>query len=101
MGEQAAELGVDVLTGTPGAELVFGSDGSVNGIVSGDFGVSRAGRRKENYQAGVEIRAKQTVLAEGARGSLTEKVIEKYKLRSESDPPTYGIGLKEVWEVDN
>lgn len=94
MGDQAAELGVDVFPGTPGAEVFYGEDGSVDGVITGDFGISKKKEKKENYQPGIQIKAKQTVLAEGCRGSLTEKIIAKYDLRAECDPPKYGIGLK-------
>jgi electron-transferring-flavoprotein dehydrogenase len=71
MGEQATEMGVDVFSGTPGAEILYGEDGAVKGVATGDFGISKKGQLKENFQRGIEIIAKQTVFAEGARGSLS------------------------------
>ncbi len=71
MGGKAEELGVDILPGIAGDQIAFNDDGSVGGIITGDFGVAKDGSHKENYQAGIKINAKQTVFAEGCRGSLT------------------------------
>lgn len=71
MGERATELGVDIFTGTPAAEVLYNEDGSVKGIATQDFGISKKGQRKENFTPGIEVLAKQTVFAEGARGSLS------------------------------
>lgn len=101
MGDHATELGVDIFPGTSGSEVLYDEKGCVRGVATGDFGISKKGEIKENFQRGIEIVAKQTVLAEGCRGSLSEKVMEKFNLRANSDPQLYGIGLKEVWEVDN
>lgn len=98
LGKEAEDLGVNVFTGFSANELLFDQSGkSVEGIITNDFGISKSGKRKDNFQAGNIIKAKMTVLAEGCRGSLTERAIEKYGLRS--FPQHYGIGLKEVWEV--
>ena len=99
MGEKAGEMGVDIFTGTPASEILYGDDGSVKGVATQDFGISKAGEAKDTFMRGIELTAKQTVFAEGARGSLSEKVMDKFKLRDRSDPQLYGIGLKEVWEV--
>ena len=101
MADHATELGVDVFPGTPGSEILYREDGSVDGVATGDFGISKSHEMKENFQRGIEIKAKQTVFAEGCRGSLSEKVMEELNLRQECDPQNYGIGLKEVWEVNN
>lgn len=100
LAERATELGVDIFTGTPGSQVLYNEKGAVKGVITGDFGIGKNGKKKDNYQGGIEIEARQTVFAEGCRGSLSEKVIEKFKLRRDSDPQIYGIGLKEVWEVD-
>jgi electron-transferring-flavoprotein dehydrogenase len=100
MAERASDLGVDIFTGTPGSEILYDDDGSVRGIATQDSGIGKNGLEKENFVRGIELNAKQTVFAEGCRGSLTEKIIERYNLRDKSDPQLYGIGLKEVWEVD-
>lgn len=100
-GSKAEELGVDVLAGYAGSELLMSEDSShVRGVVTGDFGVGKDGQPKENYQPGMEIRAKQTVLAEGARGSLSQEAISKFELNLNCRPQTYGLGFKEVWEFD-
>jgi len=101
MGEKATDMGVDVIPGTPASEVLYSDNGSVVGVATQDFGISKKGEVKEDsFMRGMEILGKQTVFAEGCRGSLTEKLIEKYNLRDKSDPQLYGIGLKEVWEVD-
>lgn len=94
-------MGVDIFTGTPAAEPLFDGKGALRGVATGDFGIGKKGNIKDNFQRGIEIEAKQTVIAEGCRGSVAEQLIKKFNLRKESDPQIYGIGLKEVWEVDN
>ncbi|KAK9493629.1 hypothetical protein V1508DRAFT_415335, partial [Lipomyces doorenjongii] len=96
---KAEELGVEVYPGFSVNELLFDQSGAVAGIATNDMGVSRAGAPKDNFQRGMEFRAKVTLLAEGCHGSLTKGVIKKYDLRRGKDDQTYGIGLKEVWEV--
>ena len=71
MGERASQLGVDIFTGTPASDVLYNQDGSVKGIVTQDFGISKKGERKDNYTPGIEVIAKQTVLAEGSRGTLS------------------------------
>lgn len=101
MGEKATELGVDIITGTPASEVLYSDEGAVKGVATQDFGISKSGEAKDTFMRGMEILGKQTVFAEGCRGSLSEKVIEKFKLRDKSDPQLYSIGLKEVWEVED
>lgn len=98
MGEQAEELGVDIFTGFAGEELLI-EDNKVKGIATVDLGLDKEGKPKDTFQRGMEIHAKQTVLAEGCRGSLTQKAMNFYNLGENSDPQIYGIGIKEVWEV--
>ena len=71
MSDHATELGVDIFPSTPGSEIIYADDGSVNGVATGDFGISKTGETKDNFQRGIEIISKQTVFAEGCRGSLT------------------------------
>lgn len=104
LGEQAAEAGVDVFTGTPAAEVLYADGregGAVVGVATADAGIGRDGARKAGYARGMEIRAKQTLVAEGARGSVTEALEARFGLRAAvgADPQTYGLGLKEVWRV--
>ena len=100
MGAQAEELGVDVFTGFAADEILLDETQQfVTGVATVDLGLDKGGRPKETFQRGIELLAKQTVLAEGCRGSLTERAISQFGLDAESDPQIYGIGLKEVWEV--
>ncbi|KAJ3417178.1 hypothetical protein HDV05_006384 [Chytridiales sp. JEL 0842] len=100
LGEQAEELGVEVYPSFAASEVLYNEDGSVAGIATNDVGISRQGLPKDNFERGMEIRAKVTLFAEGCHGSLTKKVIRKYDLRKDCQPQTYGLGLKEVWEID-
>jgi electron-transferring-flavoprotein dehydrogenase len=97
---QAEELGVEIYAGFAGAEVLYGEDGSVKGVATGDMGIARDGSRTDGYQPGVELHGKQTVFAEGCRGSLTKTLFTRFALREGVDPQTYGIGLKELWEID-
>lgn len=100
MNNMAQELGVDVFSGFAADEVIYDETGNyVKGIATIDTGIDKQWRPKSSFQRGMEIHGKQVVLAEGCRGSLSERVIKKYHLRSNSDPQSYGIGLKEVWEV--
>ncbi|KAI0820479.1 FAD/NAD-P-binding domain-containing protein [Trametes gibbosa] len=97
----AEELGVEVYPGFAGAGLVYGSDGcSVRGVRTNEVGLDRQGRMKDSFEPGMEFRARVTLLAEGAHGSLSKEAIRRFKLREGRDPQTYGLGLKEVWRVD-
>jgi len=99
LGERAEEIGVEIYPGFAGAELIYGHDGAVKGIATNDQGVGRDGKAKPNFERGMEFHARVTLLAEGCHGSLTKQVSKKYDLRRESDAQTYGLGIKEVWEV--
>ncbi|MEO8748000.1 MAG: electron transfer flavoprotein-ubiquinone oxidoreductase [Rhodanobacter sp.] len=96
---QAEALGVDVFPGFAAADTIHREDGGVAGIRIGDMGVARDGSHKANYTQGVDIHAKVTVLAEGARGSLTKGLVQRFKLDAHSDPQGYSIGIKELWQV--
>ncbi len=100
LGEQAESLGVEIYPGFAAAEILYGDAGRVKGIATGDMGVGKDGQPNENYEPGVELHATYTLFGEGCRGSLSKTLIEKFNLDSESDPQTYGIGIKELWEVD-
>ena len=103
---KAEELGAEVYPGFAAAETLYDTDGCVAGIATGDLGIGADGVPGANYQPGVELRAKYTLFAEGCRGSLTQTVIERFGLAETglgsrpADPQTYGIGIKELWEVD-
>jgi electron-transferring-flavoprotein dehydrogenase len=99
LGEQAAELGVEVYPGFAAAEVLYDEDGAVVGIATGDMGVGRDGKPTENFVRGMELRGKYTLLAEGARGSLSKGLIEQFRLTDGCEPQKYGIGLKELWRV--
>jgi electron-transferring-flavoprotein dehydrogenase len=99
MAPQAEELGVDIFPGYAAADIRYRDDGSVAGVIIGDMGVSREGEQKDTYVEGIEIHAQVTVMAEGCRGHLSKQLIKKFELDADSDPQTYGIGLKELWRV--
>ncbi|GHT83727.1 dehydrogenase [Betaproteobacteria bacterium] len=99
LGEQAEALGVEVYPGFAGADVLYDEAGAVKGVVTGDLGVTRDGTQGPNYQPGMELHAKYTFFAEGCRGHLAKRLEEKYQLREGVDPQTYGIGIKELWEV--
>jgi len=98
LSEQACSLGVEIFAGFAASEVLFDGD-KVVGVATGNMGVAKDGLHKESYQAGVELRGTVTLFAEGCRGSLTEDLFKKFDLRKNSDPQTYGIGIKELWEV--
>jgi electron-transferring-flavoprotein dehydrogenase len=100
LGEQAEALGVEIYPGFAAAEVLYDADGRVKGIATGDMGVGRDGKPTENYQPGVELLAKYTVFSEGCRGSLTKTLFERFGLREGVQPQTYGLGVKELWDVD-
>jgi len=99
LGTQAEALGVEVYPGFAAAEVLYDESGRVAGVATGDMGLDRAGKPGPNHQPGVELRARYTLFAEGCRGSLSETLIERFNLRQGRDPQTYGIGIKELWEV--
>src|SRR5262245_51683987 len=96
---QAEALGVEIFPGFAAAEVLFDENGSVKGVATGDMGVARDGTHKPDYQPGMELHAKYTLLAEGCRGSLSEELMRKFNLRDGVDPQKYGIGIKELWEL--
>ena len=100
LGEQAEALGVEIYPGFAAAEVLYHEDGSVKGVATGDMGIGKDGAETHNFQPGMELHAKQTIFAEGCRGSLTKELWATYNLRDGVDPQTYGIGIKELWEVD-
>jgi len=97
---QAEALGVEVFAGFAAAEVLYHDDGSVKGVATGDMGVGRDGQPTANFTPGVELHARQTIFAEGCRGSLSKVVMDRFGLRKDCDPQTYGIGIKELWEID-
>jgi len=99
LGQQAEELGVEIYPGFAAAEVLYHADGSVKGVATGDMGIGRDGEKTAAWQPGMELWAKQTLFAEGCRGSLTQLVIARFGLDADSDPQTYGLGIKELWEV--
>jgi len=100
LGEKAENLGVNLFPGFAASEILYDKNNTVIGVATSDMGIGSDGKRKDGYQAGYELRGKYTVLAEGCRGNLGEEIIEHFNLRTNSDPQHYGIGLKEIWEVD-
>jgi len=100
LGEQAENLGVNIFPGFPAKEVIYGEDGAVKGIITGDMGVDAAGKEKGGFEPGYELLAPQTVFAEGCRGSLGKELMAHFELQKDSDPQHYGIGLKEVWQID-
>ena len=96
---QAEELGVEIYPGFAAAEVLYDDDGRVGGVATGDMGIGRNGEPTERYTPGVELIARETLFAEGCRGSLTKTLIERFGLREGCDPQTYAIGVKELWEV--
>ena len=97
---QAEELGVEIFPGFAAAEVLYHEDGSVKGVATGDMGIGKDGQPTHAYTPGVELHARQTIFAEGCRGSLTKLLFERFDLRKDCDPQTYGIGIKELWEVE-
>jgi len=97
---QAEELGVEIFPGFPAAEVLYNEDGSVKGVATGNLGLGKDGEPTENFQLGMELHAKYTIFAEGARGHLGRQLISRFKLDEGKDPQSYGIGIKELWEID-
>ena len=100
LAEQAEALGVEIFPGFPAAEVLYNADGAVMGVATGNMGVSKEGEPTADFQIGMELHAKYTVFAEGARGHLGKQLIARFKLDEGKDPQTYGLGIKEVWEID-
>lgn len=99
MANRAEALEVDVFPGYAASDIYFAADGSVGGVVIGDMGVGRDGKPKDTYMQGIEIHAPITIFSEGVRGHLSKRLIQKYELDRDCDPQTYGIGMKELWQV--
>ncbi|MBX7540548.1 electron transfer flavoprotein-ubiquinone oxidoreductase [Qipengyuania sphaerica] len=100
LAEQAEALGVMVFPGFPAAEVLFNDAGAVTGVVTQDMGIAADGSQKGDYQPGMEIHAKYTLFAEGARGNLTKKMKAKFDLEADCEPQVYGLGIKELWDID-
>ena len=100
LGRQAEALGVEIFPGFAAAEVLYRDDGSVKGVATGNMGVGRDGEPTANFQPGMELHAKYTFFAEGARGHLGKQLIARYALDAGRDPQSYGIGLKELWEIE-
>ncbi|KAF4495101.1 electron-transferring-flavo dehydrogenase [Fusarium agapanthi] len=100
LGERAEEIGVEVYPGFAASEVVYAADGSVKGVATNDLGVGRDGKPKETFERGMEFHARVTMFGEGCHGSLSKQVINKFDLRRDSQHQTYGLGVKEVWEID-
>jgi electron-transferring-flavoprotein dehydrogenase len=99
LGEQAAALGVDIYPGFAAVEVLKDEKGAVTGVATGDMGVDRAGKPKDSFTRGMELKGKYTLIAEGARGSLAKQLISGFDLSAGRQPQKFGIGLKELWEV--
>ena len=99
MGEQAEAAGVEIYPGFAAADVLYDENGSVKGVVTGDMGIGKDGQPTGQYQPGMELHAKYTVFAEGARGHLGKRLMSKFDLNAGKDPQAYGIGIKEVWQI--
>ena len=100
LAQQAESLGVEIYPGFAASEVLYDEKGAVRGVATGAMGIGRDGEKTAAYEPGIELHAKYTLIAEGARGSLAKELIAKYDLAKDSDPGKYGIGLKELWEID-
>jgi electron-transferring-flavoprotein dehydrogenase len=100
LAEQAEALGADIFPGFAAAEVLYDEAGRVAGVATGDLGLAKDGSKKGGYQPGMELRAKYTFFAEGCHGSLTKTLMSRFGLREGADPQTYGIGIKELWQLD-
>src|SRR6201991_4559178 len=100
LARKAEALGVEIYPGFAAAEVLYDEKGAVKGIATGDMGIGRDGKPKDSFTRGMELLGKYTLFAEGARGSLTKQLIAKFALDSKSEPAKFGIGLKEVWQID-
>ncbi|PVB63028.1 electron transfer flavoprotein-ubiquinone oxidoreductase [Labrenzia sp. 011] len=100
LAEKAEALGVEIYPGFAAAELLYDDEGRVTGVATGDMGIGRDGKPTASFTRGMELRGKYTLIGEGARGSLAKELIEKFELDKDSDVPKFGIGIKELWQVD-
>ena len=99
LGQQAESVGVEIFPGFAAAEVLYAENGSVKGVATGDMGIGKDGQPTDAYQRGMELRAKYVFFAEGCRGHLGRQLMERYKLRAGVDPQVYGLGMKELWEI--
>jgi electron-transferring-flavoprotein dehydrogenase len=100
LAEQAEALGVEIFPGFAASQVLYADDGSVRGVITGDMGLDKSGDQNDNFEPGIELHAKQTLFGEGCRGSLTKDLIQRFHLDKDADPQTYGLGIKELWEVE-
>ncbi|MCX8506175.1 MAG: electron transfer flavoprotein-ubiquinone oxidoreductase [Alphaproteobacteria bacterium] len=100
LGRQAEALGVEIYPGFAAAEILYDDTGKVKGVATGDMGIAKDGSKTANYQQGVELHARFSLFAEGCRGSLAKQLTAKFDLRRDADPQSFGIGIKELWEID-
>lgn len=99
LASQAEGLGVQIFPGFAAREILYDDKGAVKGVATGDMGIAKDGSKKSGFQPGIELHAKYTIFAEGCRGSLSQELFERFHLRNNSDPQTYAIGIKELWEI--
>jgi electron-transferring-flavoprotein dehydrogenase len=99
LGKKAEGLGVEIYPGFAATEVLYGAGGEVLGVATGDMGIDKNGKPKEGFTRGIELRGKYTLFGEGARGSLSKTLIARFSLQKDRDPPKFGIGLKELWQV--
>jgi electron-transferring-flavoprotein dehydrogenase len=100
LGEKAEAAGINIFPGFAASEILYDEDGRVTGVATSDMGVGRDGQKKSSYTPGYELLGRYTIFAEGVRGSLSEELMTKFDLRKDADPQHYGLGVKEVWEID-
>ena len=100
LAEKAEAMGVNVFPGFAASEVLYDDDGRVIGVATSDMGIGKDGQQKDSFQPGYELLGKYTIAAEGVRGSLSEEIVSRFDLRRDADPQHYGIGLKEIWEID-
>jgi electron-transferring-flavoprotein dehydrogenase len=100
LGEKAEQAGVDIFAGYPAAELMINDAGQVEGVITGDMGRGKDGEEKAGFEPGIELHGRYTLFAEGCRGHLGRQLIERYQLDADCDPQHYGLGIKELWQVE-
>jgi electron-transferring-flavoprotein dehydrogenase len=100
LGQQAEALGVEIFPGFPAAEVLYKEDGSVRGVATGNMGIGKNGEPTDAFQLGMELHAKYTLFCEGARGNLARQLTDRFKLCRDADPQVYGLGIKELWQID-
>lgn len=99
LGQQATDLGCEIYPGFSASKVLYNTNGDVIGVATGDVGIDKEGNNTNNYQPGMHLHARQTLLAEGCRGQLSQHVMSRFQLRKDVQPQTYGLGIKEVWEI--